>query len=73
MKSLGIIITGASGYIGSKLTEQLPPESVLILDRNSLKNNKIIFYDLNGPFKKNIESKFNNCVFVHLETHFSKQ
>lgn len=73
MKSLGIIITGASGYIGSKLTEQLPPESVLILDRNSLKNNKIIFYDLNGLVEENIESKFNQFVFVHLATHFSKK
>lgn len=73
MKSLGIIITGSTGYIGSKLIAQLPHESILILNRNSIKKDKIIFYNLNGLEEKNIETKFNQFVFVHLATHFSKQ
>ena len=57
MKSKGIIITGSTGYLGSKILNLIDKNSIFIVNRKSFENNQTKFFDL-----KNKEKKFINLI-----------
>ena len=63
----GILVTGSSGFIGSKLIENIPYDSLITCPRG--KNEK--YFYKNDYFDKNILSEFEDLRVVHLATFFS--
>jgi len=72
MKSKGIIITGSTGYLGSKLLDILDKENIYILNRNSFYKNQTTFFDTKNNPKKIINKNIGSFVVIHLATYFSK-
>ena len=64
----GILVTGSSGFIGSKLIENIPYDSLITCSRG--KNKKYLYK--NDYFDKNILSEFEDLRVVHLATFFSR-
>jgi nucleoside-diphosphate-sugar epimerase len=67
MMTKGIIVTGSTGFIGSRLIEKLENKNLIFVDKKNLN-----FYDYKNKQINNLESKFNQIDLVHLATHYSK-
>ncbi|GIR19862.1 hypothetical protein CM15mP35_01230 [bacterium] len=63
----GILVTGSSGFIGSKLIENIPYDSLITCPRGKRK-----YFYKNDYFDKNILSEFEDLRVVHLATFFSR-
>ena len=72
MKSTGIIISGSTGYIGSNLVSSLKSDKLLLTKRVSNQNSTFNFFNTNNEEVKNLDKNFDNYIFVHLATHYSK-
>ena len=72
MKSKGIIITGSTGYLGSKILNLIDKNSIFIVNRKSFENNQTKFFDLKNKEKKLISKNYEAFIVVHLATFFSK-
>ena len=82
MNDLNICVTGATGFLGSRLVEQLNQEDVniFVIGRNlkRLRNKKssnvsYIEYDLNNPQKERIIEKIDNIdCLIHLAAYVPK-
>ncbi len=64
----GILVTGSSGFIGSKLIENIPYDSLITCPRGK----KEKYFYKNDYFDKNILSEFEDLRVVHLATFFSR-
>ena len=72
MKSKGIIITGSTGYLGSKILNLIDENLIFILYRKSFDNNQTKFFDLKNKEKILISENYDGIIVVHLATFFSK-
>ena len=72
MVKTGIILTGSTGYLGSKLIRRLKSNEVLTVRRNSISGREIVFYDLLGNLIEKKQIKFDEYTVIHLATFFSK-
>ena len=67
MMTKGIIVTGATGFVGSRLIEKLDNKNLVFVDKKNLN-----FYDYKYKQINNPESRFNQIDLVHLATHYSQ-
>ena len=72
MKSTGIIISGSTGYIGSNLVRTLKSDRLLFTKRVTNQNSTFKFVNSNHEEIKNLNEYFDNYIFVHLATHYSR-
>ena len=72
MKSTGIIISGSTGYIGSNLVRSLKSNRLLFIKRAANQNSIFKFINTNDEEVNNLHEYFDNYIFVHLATHYSK-
>jgi len=79
---LNILLTGGTGYLGSKIAESLVSKhKVVILKRKSSKinfplssKNKLVFYDIeNLSFKKLFQNLYSFDVVIHTATEYGRE